>query len=68
MRHLTHLLTVTALALSMAAPAVAQVAQEKVDLDVVRRIREEGLQRRADSGTAGRLTDVIGPGSRGRRP
>jgi len=61
MRHLTRLLTVAALALSMAAPAVAQVAQEKVDLDVVRRIRDEGLQRSQIPALAGHLTDVIGP-------
>lgn len=51
----------TAALLAIAAPAVAQVAQEKVDLDAVRRIREEGLQRSQIPAMAGHLTEVIGP-------
>jgi hypothetical protein len=42
-------------------PAVAQIAQERVDLDVIRKIREEGLQRSQLPDLAGHLTDVIGP-------
>jgi hypothetical protein len=44
-----------------AVPATAQVAAERVDLDVVRRIREEGLTRSQIPQLAGYLTDVIGP-------
>jgi carboxypeptidase Q len=47
--------------LSYAAYAPAQVAQEAVDLDVVRRIREEGLERSHIPELAGHLVDVIGP-------
>jgi hypothetical protein len=49
------------LLLAIAAPAAAQVAQEKVDLDAVRRIREEGLQRSQIPALAGHLVEVIGP-------
>jgi hypothetical protein len=53
---------VVALALAIGAvPAAAQVAAERVDLDVVRRIREEGLTRSQIPSLAGYLTDVIGP-------
>jgi len=41
--------------------APAQVAQERVDLAVMQRIREEGLQRSHVTELAGYLTDVIGP-------
>jgi hypothetical protein len=45
-----------------AAPSVrAQIVQEQVDLDIVRRIREEGLQRSQIPALAAHLTDVIGP-------
>jgi hypothetical protein len=47
--------------LSYATYAPAQVAQEAVDLDVVRRIREEGMERSQLPELAGYLTDVIGP-------
>ena len=50
-----------ALALLMAAPAAAQVAQEAVDLEVVRQIREEGLERSRIPELARYLTEVIGP-------
>jgi carboxypeptidase Q len=43
------------------SPAPAQVAQERVDLAVMQRIREEGLQRSHVAELAGYLTDVIGP-------
>ena len=47
----------------LATPAVgaAQVAQEQVDLDVVRRIRAEGLERSRLPEMARYLTEVIGP-------
>jgi len=61
MHRLTRLFATAALALTLAAPALAQVAQEKVDLDVVRRIREEGLQHSQVPELIGYLTDVIGP-------
>ena len=61
MHHVVRLFALTSLALTMTAPAVAQVAQEKVDLDAVRRIREEGLQRSQIPELAGYLTEVIGP-------
>ena len=50
-----------AAAVTAAVPIAAQVAQERVDLDVVRRIREEGLTRSHVPELAGYLTDVIGP-------
>src|SRR5688572_32085914 len=42
-------------------PAQAQVAQERVDLATVQRIREEGLQRSQIDNLAQHLLDVIGP-------
>jgi carboxypeptidase Q len=45
----------------MAAPLGAQVAQERLDLDVVERIRDEGLNRSQIPALAGHLTDVVGP-------
>ncbi len=50
-----------ALALLVTAPAGGQVAQEAVDLDVVRQIREEGLERSQIPEMARYLTEVIGP-------
>jgi hypothetical protein len=50
-----------ALALLIAAPAAAQVAQEAVDLAVVEQIREEGLERSQLPEVARYLTEVIGP-------
>ncbi|HSM60183.1 MAG TPA: M20/M25/M40 family metallo-hydrolase [Longimicrobiales bacterium] len=47
--------------LAMAVPATAQVAQEAVDLTVVQRIREEGLERSQVEQLARHLTEVIGP-------
>ncbi len=47
--------------LSFAATGAAQVAQEAVDIDVVNRIREEGLERSQIEALGGYLTDVIGP-------
>jgi hypothetical protein len=46
---------------AMAPAGAAQVAQERVDLEAVRRIREEGLQRSQIPALAGHLVDVIGP-------
>lgn len=49
-----------AVALTVAGGAVA-VAQEKVDLEVVARIREEGFQRSQVMEFAWYMTDVLGP-------
>jgi hypothetical protein len=62
MRSLTRTLVLVASGLLSTVPGVAaQVAQEAVDLDVVRAIREEGLERSQIEYLAGYLTDVIGP-------
>jgi hypothetical protein len=52
---------IAALVLATAPSASSQVVQERVDLEVVRRIREEGLQRSQVPALAAQLTDVIGP-------
>lgn len=59
----SHLRWTTAIAVSLAMPSVAasQVAQEMVDLAVVDRIREEGLERSQIPQLARHLTEVIGP-------
>ena len=41
--------------------ASGQIAQEKVDLGVIARIRQEGLERSQIPALAHHLTDVIGP-------
>lgn len=46
---------------ALAGAGTAQVVQERVDLSVVRRIRDEGLNRSKVGELAGYLTDVIGP-------
>jgi carboxypeptidase Q len=62
-----------ALVMILAAPvpvAAQQVVQERVDLAVAQRIRDEGLNRSQIDQLAGYLTDVIGPrltGSTGMR-
>jgi carboxypeptidase Q len=48
-------------ALIMAAPLHSQVAQEKVDLAVFQKIRDEGLNRSQIDPMAQHLLDVIGP-------
>ena len=55
-------LTAAALALSVAAPLVAQqsVMQEKLDMAALARIREEGLNHSHIDSLAGHLMDVIG--------
>ena len=55
-------LSITALLAGLTvSPALAQMAQERVDLDAVSRIREEGLERSQIEALAHHLTDVIGP-------
>jgi len=50
-----------------APPANGQVVQERIDLDALRKIREEGMSRSRALATAGYLTDVIGPRPQGSR-
>jgi carboxypeptidase Q len=45
----------------LAAPLTAQVAQERLDLEAVERIRDEGLNRSQIPELASYLTDVVGP-------
>ena len=47
--------------LVLPASASAQVVQERIDLDVIERIREEGFERSQIMELGGYLTDVIGP-------
>jgi carboxypeptidase Q len=47
--------------LVVAAPVDGQIAQERLDLDVVERIRDEGLNRSQIPDLASYLTDVVGP-------
>lgn len=49
------------LLLLLAMPIVAQIQQERVDLDAIYRIKEEGLNRSQVMDTASYLTDVYGP-------
>jgi hypothetical protein len=51
----------TVVLLGVPAATAAQVAQERVDLDVVKQIREEGLERSQLPAMARHLTEVIGP-------
>src|SRR5262249_17428419 len=46
--------------LFLAIPIVAQIPQEKVDLDAIYRIKDEGLNRSQVMDTASYLTDVYG--------
>lgn len=58
-RSVTH--SILALLVALPLSLDAQVVAERVDLDVVRRIREEGLTHSQIPDLAGYLTDVIGP-------
>lgn len=48
-------------AIALSTPAIGQTAQERVDLDAITRIRQEGLERSEIPELARHLTDVIGP-------
>ena len=65
MRTTTRALLTAVAAAALAAPAPmeasAQVAQERLDLGMVERIRDEGMNRSQIPELAGYLTDVIGP-------
>ncbi len=52
---------VAAVVLAVPAPAAGQVAQEKVDLNAISLIRQEGLEHSQIPELAHHLTDVIGP-------
>ncbi len=60
-RHVSRLFAAFLFLFLAAGSAAAQVAQEALDLGVVERIREEGLERSQLEGLAHHLTDVIGP-------
>jgi carboxypeptidase Q len=49
------------LASALATPLYAQVSQERIDLNVVERIRDEGLNRSQIPELGSYLTDVVGP-------
>jgi hypothetical protein len=62
--------TITVAAILTPPPLLAQTVQERIDLGVAQRIREEGLERSQVADLARYLTDVIGPrltGSSGMR-
>jgi len=62
MRRTFRVATLGALLLTWAsAPAAAQIVQEKIDYDVIERIRDEGFNRSQIEELGGYLTDVIGP-------
>ena len=54
-------LAVVFTSLTLAIPIIAQMPQEKVDLDAVYRIKDEGLNRSQVMQTLSYLTDVYGP-------
>jgi carboxypeptidase Q len=62
MKHTRRALVVTVMAIAMGLPLAADwPVTEKVDLDAIYRIKEEGLQRSKVMETASYLTDVYGP-------
>jgi hypothetical protein len=61
MRHRHRIPLLLTLAVFIAQPALAQVAQEAVDIEIVQQIREEGLQRSQIEALAHHLTEIIGP-------
>lgn len=61
MRRMVQWLTLIVAASFAPGTGSAQIVQERVDLDVVRAIREEGLERSRIEELAGYLTDAIGP-------
>ena len=60
-RFVTSLLLLTAVVAPAPSQTAAQVAQEAVDLEVVDRIRAEGLENSQIEAMARHLTEVIGP-------
>jgi hypothetical protein len=60
-RLLRSFLLAGAVTAGLASQTPAQVVQERVDLGVIQKIREEGLQRSQVPEIAGYLMDVIGP-------
>src|ERR1043166_4162221 len=62
MKHTRRALVVTVMAIAMGLPLAADwPVTEKVDLDAIYRIKEEGLQLSKVMETASYLTDVYGP-------
>jgi len=61
MRSCLRAFSLIVLALLGTRPATAQIVAERLDLDAIDRIREEGLERSRVAELAGYLTDVIGP-------
>lgn len=61
MKLLSRPVIATVLALSLPTPAASQVVQERVDLSVISRIRDEGLNRSQVQALAMDLLDGIGP-------
>ncbi|HZS10268.1 MAG TPA: M20/M25/M40 family metallo-hydrolase [Blastocatellia bacterium] len=60
-RHFNRVLAPVAVVLIFSFATGAQVAQEKIDLDAINRIRTEGLERSQVMETLSWLTDVYGP-------
>src|SRR4051812_790625 len=60
-RKISHLYIVIVLTALMAIPLLGQLPQEKVDLDAIYRIKDEGLSRSQVMDTLSYLTDVYGP-------
>jgi carboxypeptidase Q len=59
---MTHIrVAASLLLLSLAIPMIAQMPQEKVDLDAIYKIKDEGLNRSQVMETLSYLTDVYGP-------
>ena len=54
------LLVVALLFIFLALPIIAQLPQERVDLDAIYKIKDEGLNRSQVMNTLGYLTDVYG--------
>ena len=62
MRPIFHTLILATLSLLWTTPpTIAQIVQERVDLDVMQQIRDEGLNNSQIEELGGYLTDVIGP-------
>jgi len=60
-RCMVRTIVAAAAVLALAPAAPAQIAQESVDMDIVERIRVEGLENSHIEELGGYLTDVIGP-------
>src|SRR5690349_21441350 len=61
MRRRLQVLVVLYCAVGPVVPALAQVPREKVDLEMVKKIKQEGMERSQVMETISALTDVHGP-------